>query len=67
MVASGSRAAMSPAPRATAGAVSRLAGSAKIFSAGSSDATSLTAASCSLLVRIRMFSFGISPVSLSIV
>ncbi len=67
MVASGSRAAMRPAPSATAGAVSRLAGSAKIFSAGRSEATSLTASSCSLFVRMRIFSLGMSPASLSMV
>lgn len=67
MVASGSLAAMSPAPRATAGPVSRFAGSAKIFSLGRSDATSLTASSWSLLVRMRMFSLGMSPLRRSIV
>ncbi len=67
MVALGSLAAMSPAPSATAGAVSRLAGSAKMFSGGRSDATSLTACSWSLFVSMRMFSLGMSPVRRSMV
>ena len=67
MVAFGFLAAMSPTPNATAGAVSRLAGSAKMFSAGSSEATSRTACSCRALVRMRIFSLGISPSSLLIV
>lgn len=58
---------MMPAPSATAGAVSRLAGSAKMFSAGRSEAISLTAVSCSWLVRIRMFCFGMRPSSRSMV
>lgn len=67
MVACGFLAAMIPAPRATAGAVSRFAGSAKMFSGGRSEATSLTACSWSLLVSMRMFSFGMSPARRSMV
>ena len=48
-------------PSATAGAVSRLAGSAKMFSGGSEVAISRTAACCRWLVRIRMFSGGTRP------
>ena len=45
MVASGSRAAMSPMPKATAGAVSLFAGSAKMFPGGSMWATRRTSSS----------------------
>lgn len=67
MVAYGLRAAMSAMPSATAGAVSRLAGSAKMFSGGNSEAISRTAFSCRELVRMRMFSLGTRPSSRAMV
>ncbi len=61
MVASGLRAATRPIPRATAGPVSRLAGSANMFSAGSEEAISRTASACTALVRMKVFSTGTRP------
>src|SRR5205823_6636921 len=50
-------------PRATAAAVSRLAGSATIFSFGKFPSSLRTALSCSVFVRIKMRSRGIKPSS----
>src|SRR5213079_2209112 len=48
-------------PSAIAAAVSRLAGSATMFSFGNSLSNFRTALSCSVFVRIRMRSRGMSP------
>ncbi len=52
IVAPESRSDTQPAPSAIAAAVSRLAGSATMFSGGSPGASARTADSCSWLVRI---------------
>jgi len=67
MTASGQRAATQPMPRAMAGAVSRLAGSAMMFPAGRNGTASRVGVSWASFVRINVFSSGTTPSSLSTV
>src|SRR5207302_8797402 len=63
LAAAASRGALHPTPDARAAAVSRLAGSATMFSLGNPDASSRTAFSWSRFVKIKMFSRGMRPSS----